>query len=117
MVKAKIAAVSRYMKQFNGIMDKHADELNKAYAEASDARTGATEATRAASKEMANDEEVKKAAGGWKEKLGLDKAFTALGWARLAAKTTGIVLNNGKAIVDALGAAAVKFKEDANVIA
>ena len=66
---------------------------------------------------MANDEEVKKAAGDWKEKLGLGKAFTALGWARLAAKTTGIVLNNGKAVVDALGAAAMKFKEDANVIA
>jgi hypothetical protein len=91
--------------------------LDSAAAAADDARTGATEATRAASKEMANDEDVKKAAGGWKEKLGLDKAFTALGWTRLAAKTTGMILNNGKAVVDALGAAAMKFKEDANVIA
>ena len=99
------------------MLEDNKNVLDSAAAAASDARTGATEATRAASKEMANDEEVKKAAGGWKEKLGLDKAFTALGWARLAAKSTAIILNNGKAVVDALGAAAVKFKEDANVIA
>ena len=99
------------------MLEDNKNVLDSAAATASDARTGATEATRAASKEMANDEEVKKAAGGWKEKLGLDKAFTALGWARLAAKSTSIILNNGKAVVDALGAAAIKFKEDANVIA
>lgn len=66
---------------------------------------------------MANDEEVKKTAKGWKEKLGLDKAFTAIGLARLAAKSTGIILNNGKAVIDTLGAVAVKFNEDSNVIA
>lgn len=117
LVKQKVAMISMLSKKYNDTISQGKSLLDSAEAQVDDARTGATEATRAASKEMANDEEVKKAASGWKEKLGLDKAFTALGWARLAAKTTGIVLNNGKAIVDALGAAAVKFKEDANVIA
>ena len=36
---------------------------------------------------MANDEEVKKTTKGWKEKLGLDKAFTAIGLAKFAAKS------------------------------
>ena len=117
LVKQKIAMISMLSKKYNDTVSQGKSLLDSAEAQVDDARTGATEATRAASKEMANDEEVKKAAGDWKEKLGLGKAFTALGWARLAAKTTGIVLNNGKAVVDALGAAAVKFKEDANVIA
>ena len=60
---------------------------------------------------------MQKAAGGWKQALGLDKMFTAIGIARLAAKTTGIILNNGKSVVDALGAYAIKSKEDKNVIA
>lgn len=61
--------------------------------------------------------EAGKAASGWKKALGLDKAFTALGVARLAAKTTGIVLNKGKALVDMAGAQAMKYKEDKDVIA
>ena len=63
------------------------------------------------------DEDMKKASRGWKKALGLDKAFTAIGIARLAAKTTGIVLNKGKAITDMLGAQAMKYKEDKNIIA
>lgn len=116
-VRERITQIKVLCSHYRGILADNKDVLDSAAAAASDARTGATEATRAASKEMANDEEVKKAASSWKEKLGLDKAFTALGWARLAAKTTGIIINNGKAVVDALGAAAVKFKEDSNVIA
>ena len=117
LVKQKIAMISMLSKKYNDTITNGQSLFNSTEAQVSNARIGATEATRAASKEMANDEEVKKAASGWKEKLGLDKAFTALGWARLAAKSTGIILNNGKAVVDALGAAAMKFKEDSNVIA
>ena len=51
-----------------------------------------------------------------KKKTGM-KMFTGLGWARLAARTTGYVLNHGKDLVNALGAKAVKKKEDNGVIA
>lgn len=116
-VQAKIAEIKALSEDYNYMLENNKDALKGAGEAVSDARTGATESTRAASREMANDEEVRKTAGGWKEKLGLDKAFTALGWARLAAKTTGIILNNGKAVIDAVGSAAVKFREDSEVIA
>lgn len=70
-------------------------------------------ASKDAAKEMANDEELKKQTA---EKAGV-KAFTPLGWARLAAKTTGYVLNHGKDVVDALGAKKIAKSEDMNVIA
>ena len=66
-----------------------------------------------AAKEMVDDEELKKETA---KKTGIN-AFTALGWARLAAKTAGYVLNHGKDVVDALGAKKIKNQEDKNVIA
>lgn len=116
-IQAKIAEIHKLSNKYYDMLADNQTAINNAAANADDARTGATEATRAASKEMADNEEVKQAAGGWKEKLGLGKAFTALGWARLAAKSTAIILNNGKTVVDALGAAAMKFKEDNGVVA
>ena len=116
-IQAKIAEIHKLSNKYYDMLADNQTAINNAVANADDARTGATEATRAASKEMANNEEVKQAASGWKDKLGLGKAFTALGWARLAAKSTAIILNNGKSVVDALGAAALKFKEDKGVIA
>jgi hypothetical protein len=91
----------------------HADPIETV----DDARIGASEGTKAAAKQLASDENVKEATGSLKDKVGLGAAFTALGWARLAAKSTAIILNNGKAVVDALGATAMKFKEDNGVIA
>lgn len=58
------------------------------------------------------DQSMKEASKGF-----LGKAFSALGIARVAAKTTGIILNNGKAVVDILGAYAIKRKEDKGIIA
>lgn len=66
-----------------------------------------------AAKDMANDEEMKQEVA---KKTGL-KAFTPLGWARLAAKTTGYVLNNGKDLVNWMGEKKIKNAEDKNVIA
>lgn len=40
------------------------------------------------------------------------RGFTAFGWARLAAKTSGYILNHGKTLVDRLGETAVKKEED-----
>jgi len=62
---------------------------------------------------MVNDEEAKKAA---QEQTGMKK-MTALGWARLVAKTTGCILNYGKDLVDAIGERKIKNAEDKNVIA
>lgn len=66
-----------------------------------------------AAKDMANDEEMKEEVA---KKTGL-KAFTPLGWARLAAKTTGYILNNGKDLVNWIGEKKIKNSEDKNVIA
>ena len=60
----------------------------------------------------ASDESMKEASKGF-----LGKAFTALGVARLMAKTTGVVLNKGKNVVDVCGAYAIKKKEDKGIIA
>lgn len=117
LIQQKIAMLQNLTDKYNEIIDSHTNEMENALAQADDARTGATEVTRATTKAAANSEEMQKAAGGWKQALGLDKMFTALGIARLAAKTTGIILNNGKGVVDALGAYAIKNKEDKNVIA
>lgn len=50
-------------------------------------------------------------------KLGIEGAVTALGVARLVCKTSGIVLNHGKDLVNMFGAQSIKRKEDANIIA
>lgn len=60
----------------------------------------------------AGDESMKEASKSW-----LGKAFSALGIVRLAAKTTGVILNKGKDVVDCIGAYAMKQKEDKGVIA
>lgn len=62
---------------------------------------------------MSGDEDMKKEVA---EKTGV-KAFTALGWARLAAKTSGYVLNHGKDVVDAIGAKKIAKAEDGGVVA
>ncbi len=51
-----------------------------------------------------------------KKKTGM-KMFTGLGLARLAARTTGYVLNHGKDLVNALGARSIKKKEDKGIVA
>ena len=56
-------------------------------------------------------------ASGWKHMLGIDTAITTLGFARLVAKTTGVVLNHGKDLVNMFAAQSIKRKEDANIIA
>lgn len=65
---------------------------------------------------ISNDEQTQEATKTWKEKL-LGAAATQLGIARLIAKSTGIVLNKGKAFTDMIGTQAMKFKEDKNIIA
>lgn len=46
-----------------------------------------------------------------------NNSFTSIGWARLAAKTVGYVLNHGKDVIDALGAKKIANDEDKNIIA
>ena len=121
-VQAKIAAIKRLTSKYNDLVDNNVTNIDSS-TEYFNGEQGAArlslpkDANGKAIAATAKSEEVKQAAGGWKEKLGLDRAFTALGWARLAAKTTGIILNHGKDLVDVIDAQAMKNKEDKNVIA
>ena len=121
-VQMKIATIKRLTSKYNDLVDNNASNLNS-NTDYFNSEQGAArlslpkDANGKAIAATAKSEEAQKAAGGWKKALGLDKAFTALGVARLAAKTTGVILNNGKTVVDVLGAQAMKFKEDKNIIA
>lgn len=69
--------------------------------------------SRESAEELSNDKEAQEQTA---KRAGI-KSFTPLGWARLAAKTTGYILNHSKNIIDAMGAKKIKNKEDKNVIA
>lgn len=94
---------------------KTVDDISSAADAAGDPKEAVAAAGGAkdAAKEMSGDEEMKKEVA---EKTGV-KAFTPLGWARLAAKTSGYVLNHGKDVVDALGAKKIAKAEDSGVVA
>ena len=83
------------------------------YEELDDAVNERVGAVKGAKPNMTASDETKEEL---KKKTGM-KMFTGLGWARLAARTTGYVLNHGKDLVNALGAKAIKKKEDNGVIA
>lgn len=82
-----------------------AKDAKQAFDAAGQAKDGA--------KAIAQDEELKQAV---QKQAGI-RGFTGLGWARLAAKTSGYILNHGKKLVDKLGEHAVKKEEDRSLAA
>ena len=110
-VLARIKQIQRMSAKLNEFENEHLNDLNKA----ADARLGKLKNpnkfinTDQSTTSQDTQEEVKK-------KTGM-KMFTGLGLARLAARTTGYVLNHGKDLVNALGARSIKKKEDKGVIA
>lgn len=105
-IQAKVKQIFELNKKLNQFELDNYEELDDAVNE----RVGAV---KGAKPNMAASDETKEEL---KKKTGM-KMFTGLGWARLAARTTGYVLNHGKDLVNALGAKAIKKKEDNGVIA
>lgn len=105
-IQAKVKQIFELNNKLNQFELDNYEELDDAVNE----RVGAV---KGAKPNMAASDETKEEL---KKKTGM-KMFTGLGWARLAARTTGYVLNHGKDLVNALGAKAIKKKEDNGVIA
>lgn len=97
----------------DGSLEDTYDQLNSI---ADEARSGVSGAAKEVQGKVANSKEMEEAKEEIAKKSGIS-AFTAIGWARLAAKTTGIILNQGKSVVDVVGEQAIKYKEDKNIIA
>ena len=121
-VQMKIATIKRLTSKYNDLVDNNASNLDSS----TDYFNGEQGAARLSLPKDANGKAIAataksdtmaQAKEGWKEKLGIGKAFTALGWARLAAKTTGIILNHGKDLINVIDAQAMKNREDKSVIA
>ena len=121
-VQMKIATIKRLTSKYNDLVDNNASNLDSSTdyfnGEQGAARLSLPkDANGKAIADTAKSDTMAQAKEGWKEKLGIGKAFTALGWARLAAKTTGIILNHGKDLVNVIDAQAMKNREDKSVIA
>ena len=108
-VQMKIATIKRLTSKYNDLVDNNASNLDSS----TDYFNGEQGAARLSLPKDANGKAIAataksdtmaQAKEGWKEKLGIGKAFTALGWARLAAKTTGIILNHGKDLINVIDA-------------
>ena len=108
-VQMKIATIKRLTSKYNDLVDNNASNLDSS----TDYFNGEQGAARLslpkdvngkAIADTAKSDTMAQAKEGWKEKLGIGKAFTALGWARLAAKTTGIILNHGKDLINVIDA-------------
>ena len=121
-VQMKIATIKRLTSKYNDLVDNNASNLDSS-TEYFNGEQGAArlslpkDANGKAIADTAKSDTMAQAKEGWKEKLGIGKAFTALGWARLAAKTTGIILNHGKDLINVIDAQAMKNREDKSVIA
>ena len=121
-VQMKIATIKRLTSKYNDLVDNNASNLDSSTdyfnGEQGAARLSLPkDANGKAIADTAKSDTMAQAKEGWKEKLGIGKAFTALGWARLAAKTTGIILNHGKDLINVIDAQAMKNREDKSVIA
>ena len=121
-VQMKIATIKRLTSKYNDLVDNNASNLDSSTdyfnGEQGAARLSLPkDANGKAIADTAKSDTMAQAKEGWKEKLGIGKAFTALGWARLAAKTTGIILNHGKDLINVIDAQAMKNREDRSVIA
>ena len=121
-VQMKIATIKRLTSKYNDLVDNNALNLDSSTdyfnGEQGAARLSLPkDANGKAIADTAKSDTMAQAKEGWKEKLGIGKAFTALGWARLAAKTTGIILNHGKDLINVIDAQAMKNREDKSVIA
>lgn len=108
-VQMKIATIKRLTSKYNDLVDNNASNLDSS-TEYFNGEQGAArlslpkDANGKAIADTAKSDTMAQAKEGWKEKLGIGKAFTALGWARLAAKTTGIILNHGKDLINVIDA-------------
>lgn len=109
-VLQKVALIQKLSWKFNRFEMDHFDDIQE-MTEDNSVISMPVKAKKLAAK-AAGSEEMKQAGSSF-----LGKAFTALGVARLAAKTAGVVLNKGKDVVDCIGAFAMKQKEDKGVIA
>ena len=112
-VQMKIATIKRLTSKYNDLVDNNASNLDSSTdyfnGEQGAARLSLPkDANGKAIADTAKSDTMAQAKEGWKEKLGIGKAFTALGWARLAAKTTGIILNHGKDLINVIDAQAMK---------
>lgn len=105
-VREHVALIRRTTAKFNKMIMDNQDFLNDVDRERLGGSPGSAKA-------MAGDDQMKEEI---QKKSGISM-FTALGWARLAAKTTGYILNHGKTIVDVLGAHAIKKEEDKDIVA
>ena len=105
-VREHVALIRRTTAKFNKMIADNQDFLNDVDRERLGGSPGSAKA-------MAGDDQMKEE---MQKKSGISM-FTALGWARLAAKTTGYILNHGKTIVDVLGAHAIKKEEDKDIVA
>ena len=105
-VRDNVALIRKTTAKFNRMIADNQDFLNDVDRE----RLGGSPSS---AKAMAGDDQMKEE---MQKKSGITM-FTALGWARLAAKTTGYILNHGKTVVDVLGAHAIKKEEDKYIVA
>ena len=122
IVQMKIASIQRLTLKYNHLIDSNGSYLDnsKLYYDGEEAAARLSmpkDVNGKAVAATAKSDTMTQAKEGWKEKLGIGKAFTALGWARLAAKTTGIILNHGKDLINVIDAQAMKNREDKSVIA
>ena len=105
-IQQQVALIKRATAKFNNMIADNKDFLH----DVDSSRLGGDPNS---AKAMVGNEEMKEEL---QKKSGITM-FTALGWARLAAKTTGYILNHGKTIVDVLGAQAIKKEEDKYIVA
>ena len=115
LVKQKIAIIMNLNDKLNDQMNKcgeilQADEAASAAERVPDAANNSKEVAK-----LANNEETKQATSGFLGKFG--KALKTFGQAVAVAKIAKFALNNSKALVDACGGMAMKFKENKDAIA
>ena len=114
-VQQKIEMIRRLNKQYNDIVNSQNLATTTEYFDGEEGAARISMPKGVSGKAIAatsESEEIKEVA-----QSGFGKAFTGLGYARLAAKTAGIVINNGKSVIDMFGKQAIKNKEDKNIIA
>ena len=91
----------------SGVIDKAVDKVIDAVKDKLGVKAADT------AEEMAKDEGLKDAVADQAGMVGI----TPLGWARIAAKTVGYVLNNGEDLVNWMGEKKIKSAEDKDVVA
>ena len=109
-VMSQVAVVKELSRKCDDLQSHALENLGNAV---DDKRLGdVTPQEKSLAGKIAGNDEMRDAGKSW-----LGKAFTTIGLIRLACKTAGVLLNNGKAVVDSLSERSLRNKEDENVIA